>query len=488
MNNSFYIKTNRVFTPIRKYGWIFTLMVAIGGLWYPKLGLLVLPVMLTLTILSFFKGRYWCGNFCPHGSLFDSLLGPLSRNRRIPKFFKSKVFGALFFAFFIFNIIRKIIKVSALFGTMLFWDKLGFIFVASYLMVTVIGGTLSILITQRTWCNFCPMGIMQKLSYKLGKLIRANKKTDRKITVASKDMCHICGKCSRVCPMQLTPYLEFSEQNQFDNETCLRCSTCVVNCPAGILSLNTAKKAEALIEETDMEGYGNRQKISAEIIDVSELNHGVRQYTFRFRTPKVIDYKAGQFILVKIRDNPKMYRAYSISSYNEDGTKLSITVKKDPKGYGTEIIFDQFKTGDRVELEGPMGAELIVGKEEENLVFVAGGIGITPFLPMVREILSDDNQNRKVTLIYGVNKENEFLYHDEFIDLEKQNDQFEYKQVVAFDDNWKGKKGFVTDVLKEMNLEGHKVYLCGPKPMIQPTVKQLLKQGLKDEDIKYESA
>jgi len=62
--NNFYIKTNRIFSPIRKYGWIFTLTVAFGGLWFPKLGLLVLPVILALTTLSFFKGRYWCGNFC----------------------------------------------------------------------------------------------------------------------------------------------------------------------------------------------------------------------------------------------------------------------------------------------------------------------------------------------------------------------------------------------------------------------------------------
>ncbi|WP_418654997.1 4Fe-4S dicluster domain-containing protein [Anoxybacter fermentans] len=54
-------------------------------------------------------------------------------------------------------------------------------------------------------------------------------------------MCHICGKCSRVCPMQLTPYLEFSDKNQFDNETCIRCSTCVKNYPTGILSLNNEK-------------------------------------------------------------------------------------------------------------------------------------------------------------------------------------------------------------------------------------------------------
>lgn len=60
--------------------------------------------------------------------------------------------------------------------------------------------------------------------------------------------------------------------------------------------------------------------------------------------------------------------------------------------------------------------------------------------------------------------------------------------MVASDDSWKGRRGFVTDILKEMELEGSKVYLCGPKPMISPTVKQLQSQGVKEEDIFFESA
>lgn len=486
--SSFYIKTNRIFSPIRKYAWIFTLSVAIGGLWFPKLGLLVIPVIITLVILSLFRGRYWCGNFCPHGSLFDSLLHPISRNKKIPRFFRSKIFASLFFAFFVINLLRKIIKVSSIYGTLIFWDKLGFIFVVSYLMVTIVGGLLSLLISQRTWCNFCPMGMMQILSYKLGKVLRINKKTDKKITAARKEMCHTCGKCSRVCPMQLTPYLDFSDNNQFENGNCIRCSTCVANCPAGILSLDTEKKAVQIKEETSIEGYENRQKIKAKIIKIINIKNDVKEINFQFIDPKNVDYKAGQFILVKIQEEPKMYRAYSISSYNEDGTGLSVTVKKDPKGYGTDIIFKKFNEGDTIELEGPMGAELIVDNTAEKIVFVAGGIGITPFVPMVQDILKNNIVVKDVKLIYGVNKENEFMYDDYFNNLAKENDRFEYKKIAAFDDNWKGQKGFVTDILKEMELGEYKVYMCGPKPMINPTVKQLNKQGVLNENIYYESA
>lgn len=241
--SNYYMKTDRTFTAIRKYGWLFTVLVAIGGLWEPKLGLLVIFVMTGLTISSFFAGRYWCGNICPHGSLFDKIIMPISQNKKIPEFLKSKpmIFG--FFAFFMFNFLRKVLNAVKLWGTFDFLDKLGFVFVSAYLMVLLAGGILAIFINPRTWCQFCPMGTMQKATHKLGKLAGITYKTEKKITISEPDKCVKCGKCSKVCPFQLTPYLEFSENNQFDNPNCIKCSTCIKNCPLNLLSLKTEEEA-----------------------------------------------------------------------------------------------------------------------------------------------------------------------------------------------------------------------------------------------------
>lgn len=237
--SNYYIKTNRTFTIIRKYAWIFTALVAIGGLWQPKLGLLVILIMAGLIITSFFTGRYWCGNFCPHGSLFDKIFLPISQNKKIPSFLKSKSMIVGFFIFFMFNFSRKIIKITKLWGTFSFLDKLGLLFVNTYLMVLIVGGLLAIFVNPRTWCQFCPMGSLQKLSHKLGKRLGIAKKTEKKLTISNIDKCYNCGKCAKVCPFQLTPYLEWSDINQFDNINCIKCSTCIENCPAKILSLKT---------------------------------------------------------------------------------------------------------------------------------------------------------------------------------------------------------------------------------------------------------
>lgn len=486
--NSFYIKTNRVFTPIRKYSWLFVPIVAFGGLWFPKLGLLIIPLMLTLATFAFLKGKYWCGNICPHGSLFDFIIMPRGANRKIPAFMKHKLMAAAMFTWFMYMMISRLIKVFAIFGSASFLDKLGYVFVMNYFVVTIVGTILAFTISPRSWCNFCPMGTLEILTYKLGKLLRLNKRTDEKVTVASKEMCHTCGKCSRVCPMQLTPYLDFSDKNQFDSEACIRCSTCVNNCPAGILSLSNEAEALRIKEETDIDGYKEKHKIAASIKQIIKLSDDINEYTFKMVKPTKLDYKPGQFILVKIQDHPQMYRAYSISSCKRDGTEIKISVKKVPGGYGSQKIFNTFKEGDLIELEGPMGKELVVNKKSDKFLFVAGGIGITPFVPMAGDIIRNSNAPKNLKLIYGVNQAKELIYDEHFNTLQSESNKFEYIKVAATDKDWPGKKGFVTDVIKELDLKGYKVYMCGPKPMINASLKVLHSAGVEPDNIYYESA
>ena len=486
--SSFYIKTNRVFNSFRKFSWMFIPLVALGGLWFPKLGLLIIPLMLTLAVMAFLKGKYWCGNICPHGSLFDFIIMPRGANRKIPAFMKHKLMATAMFTWFMYMMISRLIKVFAIYGSASFLDKLGYVFVINYLVVTVIGTILAITVSPRSWCNFCPMGTLEILTYKLGKLLRLNRKTDAKVTVASKAMCHTCGKCSRVCPMQLTPYLEFSEKNQLDSEACIRCSTCVNNCPAGILSLSNETEAIRLIEETDPDGYRERRKIAASISQIRKLSDDVNEYTFKMIKPEKLNYKPGQFILVKINEQPQMFRAYSISSCQKDGTEVKVSVKKMPGGYGSQILFDTFKEGDRVELEGPLGKELVVNKNADKFLFVAGGIGITPFVPMAGDMVKNSKTAKNVKLVYGVNKAKELIYDDHFNRLQSESGKFEYIKVAAADKDWPGKQGFVTDIIKEMDLKGYKVYMCGPKPMINASLKVLYGAGVEPENIYYESA
>lgn len=485
----FYIKTNRVFTSFKKFSWLLIPLIALGGLFIPKLGLLLIPILLTLITLGFFKGKHWCGNLCPHGSLFDSLLLPFSFNKRIPALFKSRGLKALFFTFYMSMFVLRIIRVSSAWGSLVFFDKLGFVLAMNYLIPTTVGTFLAIFVNPRAWCSFCPMGTMEQLAYKLGKLTGLNRSTDKKVTILAKEMCHLCGKCSRVCPMQLKPFKEFSENNQLDNENCIRCTTCVENCPAGILRMDNIAGAKKAKTGVKLNGYEKRRRYIAAIKDVQMLTNDIKEITFKLQHAEKIECVAGQFILVKVLDEPEIFRAFSISGFSPDKNEVRVTVKKMENGLGSSQIFNRFHAGDTVELEGPTGNELVIDKTASKILLVAGGIGITPFLPVVADLTSQPGKVREFSLLYGVNKASEFIY-DEFLQkLAQDNPNFKYLKVVASPDaNWQGYKGFVTDVMKELDLTGYKVYMCGPKPMVNPAKRTLSQRGVQEQDIFVESA
>jgi len=239
---AYYIKANRIFSPWRQWAWAIVFLIALGGLYEPRLGLLVLFIIAGLSITSLFKGRYWCGNFCTHGSFYDLILIKFSKNDKIPQFLKSDAVMIVFFAIFSYKIGSRMFYIfTSQFDAMTILSKIGTVFVSAYWMVLLVSVPIGLIYTSRAWCYFCPMGTFQRILYKLGRISGINKKTDVKISVEDKLLCRSCAKCSRVCPMQLQPYLEFDGNNQFSSDKCIKCKTCIKNCPVNILSLRTLR-------------------------------------------------------------------------------------------------------------------------------------------------------------------------------------------------------------------------------------------------------
>ncbi len=538
----FHLKTNRIYTRWRRHAWLLVPIIAFGSLYYPPLGLGVALIMLVIMISGVFQGRYFCGNVCPHGSLFDRLSLPASLNARIPRLFSSSALKWGFFGFYMLMFAVRLGRVMPFWGDPEFLGRFGALMGRQYLtMPTIVGASLAFL-NPRTWCSFCPMGTTGQLMYKLGKALGVNRKTDRKVTIAAPEKCHTCATCARVCPMQLEPYKNFDLNNQFSNEACIRCGTCGANCPADLLSLATEKQARELRRGTSLEGYEQRRPVTAKLEKITALRENVRELTFTTngssgstpgngsaatvvrpaaavdgavpaadgnnaagsdpagnnaagRDRAAIEYKPGQFVLVKVSDEPEVFRAYSISSTDPaDPHSISVTVMHKPGGFGSKAVFGQFEEGQELQLEGPMGNELVVDKNAAKVLLIAGGIGVTPFVPIAKDLVENPGAIEQATLLYGVNKPDEFLYDEHFRELAERSEAFSYVRTVAFpDEDWEGHTGFVTAVLEEMDLSDHKIYMCGPPPMVSAVTKTLHRmhaegRGVSEEYVHYETA
>ncbi|UMZ74455.1 FAD-binding oxidoreductase [Natranaerofaba carboxydovora] len=488
----FYIKANRTFTSIRKTAWIVTVAVAIGGQFFPPIGLIVPFIMIALMAMSFFKGRYWCGNFCPHGSFYDFIILPFTRNKNIPGILRSKVVLVLFFLFFMYNFTGNFINAFKNIGEISLIYSAGSIFSNTYLMVLIFGGILGILFSSRAWCHFCPMGTIQIIFYKLGKAIGATKKTDEKVTAEHSELCHSCGMCSRVCPMQLAPYKSFKgDNNQYHEEKCIRCYTCVENCPAGILEITNEEKAKDSKENADLTGFEESTYYKGEITKIRDLTEDIKEYNIKLNKPEKMNLVPGQFVIIKIDANEELYRAYSVSSINEKGDEISLTIKKLEDGYGTNIIFNKFREGDEVELKGPMGKELMIDQKAAKLLFVANGIGITPFAAASKTLLEYKdkyNFDGEITLLYGARYEKDLIYDDLFTELDSKHYNFNYHRTLSREDKENIPNGYVTEILKEIDIAPNTVvYICGTKAMADDVTKILEEKGLSKEAIHYEN-
>lgn len=231
-------KTNRTFTFLRRHGWALSVLIGAGGLYFPRLGLLVPGIMGALLVTGVFRGRYWCGNICFHGSFFDRALMPLSPERRIPRFFRSPILAAAVLGFFLFQMGRRLWSVwGADPGTMPPLDRIGAIFSGTYLVVLVAGALLGLLFHSRTWCRFCPMGTAAGLLHRWGKKTGLSGPRDRVLGMTEPARCRRCGQCARVCPVQLEPWQGHHPDCGFGDPRCIRCGVCVRHCPPGILQL-----------------------------------------------------------------------------------------------------------------------------------------------------------------------------------------------------------------------------------------------------------
>ncbi|NLH49087.1 MAG: 2Fe-2S iron-sulfur cluster binding domain-containing protein [Myxococcales bacterium] len=201
-------------------------------------------------------------------------------------------------------------------------------------------------------------------------------------------------------------------------------------------------------------------------------------------------FRAGQYINLFVnQQGVHTSRPYSISS--PPGVEyLDLTVRDVPGGFVAPFLLEAFRVGDSFDSTGPAGSfyhePLIDG---EDLVFVAGGSGITPFMSIIRQ-MELQGWPRKITLLYGSRRTNDVIFGEELARLAKKNERFRFASIISEPPkNYRGLKGFIDAKLirKEVGaIAGKTFYLCGPHAMYDFCIPELLKLGVPRHKIKRE--
>ncbi len=194
-------------------------------------------------------------------------------------------------------------------------------------------------------------------------------------------------------------------------------------------------------------------------------------------------FKPGQFAWITAWESP--FRSYghpfSFSGSAEERSLLSFTIKE--LGDFTASI-KNLTQGQHVYVDGPYGAFSIDRHpHSKELVFIAGGIGITPMMSMLRT-LADRGDSRPLTLIYANKTLETATFLEEIQELpEKLN--LKVVHVLEYPPaDWSGEKGFVNaDILRrylpaERIPNRVEIFVCGPGPMMNAVEKNLTEIGI----------
>lgn len=140
------------------------------------------------------------------------------------------------------------------------------------------------------------------------------------------------------------------------------------------------------------------------------LEEGNGAHSFIFVSKKPFTWKAGQhgiFSIPSLKTSGKNWRVFSIASSSlENEVRISTNIPEVPSDFKAKLV--SFKLGDVIYMNGPIG-ELYVHKNTKQIVGIAGGIGITPFRPMLLELSKPDAPDVKLHLIYA-GKNNYFTF------------------------------------------------------------------------------
>lgn len=192
-------------------------------------------------------------------------------------------------------------------------------------------------------------------------------------------------------------------------------------------------------------------------------------------------YKAGQFIFVKFFNDKisKEAHPFSVASKSNEG-EIKIIVKK--LGDYTAKL-DNLKVGDRVSIEGPYGKFNFGRDDSGDAVWIAGGIGITPFIGMAEDIL-ENKDSRKVTLFHCVGFEEDLAGRSLFEEVSKRCKNFIY---VPWNSAKKKRRITIEDVYNlSGGFDGKNFFLCGSRALKRDIAKGLKEHGVKSKDIHEE--
>ena len=224
----------------------------------------------------------------------------------------------------------------------------------------------------------------------------------------------------------------------------------------------------------------------AEITDIKKETHDVKT----FRLDIDVDFLPGQYCLVSIKNDEEFENAkkpFTFSSAPGRGY-TELTVKK--VGEFTSALHS-LREGEVLKVSEPKGSSLVFDETvKDDVVFIAGGSGITPFISAIRYGVNNKMDN-SFTLFFSNREYRDIIYRTELNHLDNDFDNIKVVNTLTHskDERWHGETGLINSEMVEnhlSSLENKVYYICGPPGMVESMREMLSKLGIVDDKVFFE--
>ncbi len=207
-------------------------------------------------------------------------------------------------------------------------------------------------------------------------------------------------------------------------------------------------------------------------------------------TYELAPFTAGQYISIKMFvDDIYVTRAYSLSSSPTKTSKMyRITIKRVEGGLVSNIMLDEMKIGDTLTISRPIGD---FGynriRDEKNIIAIAGGSGITPFMSMAYAILNKV-YDANLTVFYSVRKEEDIIFKDEIKAINKKSKKVKFVITLTREEKEGYFSGHINKEMLEPYLkEFNTIFMCGPKTLYKTMNEILSEFNIPKKSVHYEN-
>jgi len=217
-------------------------------------------------------------------------------------------------------------------------------------------------------------------------------------------------------------------------------------------------------------------------------------------------FRPGQYVNLFVDvDGVLTSRPYSISSAprlghspeqsgaQQEPHTLDLTIRDKADGFVAPYLLNEVQVGDELETTGPAGSfyhEPLIDGEE--LVFLAGGSGITPFMSIINDAFGRDEvaSSLRIHLLYGSRVPDDVIFGPELEELAERHPGLHYSPIISEPPpGYEGLTGFLdaTAIREQVgDLSGKTVYVCGPNVMYDFCLESLTELGVPEHKIKRE--